>query len=266
LDFAATLDLYWKQSNDPRRLVMSSRTTIASKSVLVTGANRGIGRALVEEALRRGAKRVYAATRQPFAHPDDRVMPVIMDVTDAAQIKAAVESVGSLDILVNNAGIALYDDLSDESVLEQHLAVNLFGPYRVTQAFLPLLVRSGGAVVNNVSLMALAPLPLTPAYAISKAATFNLTQSLRAILAGQGVRVHAVLTGPTDTDMTRGFEIPKASPDSVAQAIFDGVENEEEDIFPDLTSASVAEGWRAGAAKELERQYAPFVPAEALAA
>jgi NAD(P)-dependent dehydrogenase (short-subunit alcohol dehydrogenase family) len=266
LDFAAALDLYWKQSHDPRRLVMSSLTTVAGKSVLVTGANRGIGRALVEEALRRGAERVYAATRQPLAHPDDRVTPVIMDVTDAAQIQAAVESVGSLDILVNNAGVALYDDLSDGSVLEQHLAVNLFGPYRVTQAFLPLLVRSGGAIVNNVSLMALAPLPLTPAYAISKAATFNLTQSLRAILAGQGVRVHAVLTGPTDTDMTRGFEVPKASPDSVAQAIFDGVENEEEDIFPDPTSASVAEGWRGGVAKELERQYAPFVPAQALAA
>ncbi len=98
---------------------MSSRTEVAGKSVLVTGANRGIGRALVEEALRSGAKRVYAATRRPFVHPDDRVTPVTMDVTDATQIKAAVEGVGSLDILVNNAGIALYDDRSDGSVLEQ---------------------------------------------------------------------------------------------------------------------------------------------------
>ncbi len=111
----------------------------------------------------------------------------------------------------------LYDDLSDRAALEQHLAVNLFGTYEVTQAFLPLLTRSGGAIVNNVSMMAFAPLPLTPAYAISKAAAFNLTQSLRALLAGRGVRVHAVLTGPTDTDMTRGFDIPKASPESVAE-------------------------------------------------
>jgi len=81
--------------------------------------------------------------------------------------------------------------------------------------------------------MALAPLPLTPSYAISKAAFFNMTQSLRALLAGQGVTVHAVLTGPTDTDMTRGFEIPKATRESVARGIFDGVENGEEDIFPD---------------------------------
>ena len=129
-------------------------------------------------------------------------------------------------------------------MLEQHLAVNLFGTYAVTQAFLPLLTRSDGAIVNNVSMMAFAPLPLTPAYAISKAAAFNMTQSLRALLAGRGVRVHAVLTGPTDTDMTRGFEIPKASPESVARAIFDGVENEEEDIFPDPLSASLADSWR----------------------
>src|SRR5580692_6431122 len=112
------------------------------------------------------------------------------------------------------------------------------------EAFLPLLTRSRGSIVNNVSLMALAPLPLTPSYALSKAAAFNMTQSLRALLAGQGVRVHAVLTGPTDTDMTRGFDIPKSSPESVARAIFDGLDNDEEDIFPDPLSASLAESWR----------------------
>lgn len=233
--------------------------TIAGKTVLVTGATRGIGRALVAEALSRGAKRVYAGTRQPFAHPDARVTPIALDVTSAAQIQAAAGHVDSLDILINNAGLALYDDLSDRDVLEQHLAVNLFGPYEVTQAFLPQLTRAKGAIVNNLSLMALAPLPLTPAYAISKAAAFNLTQSLRALLAGQGVRVHAVLTGPTDTDMTRGFDIPKASAESVARAIFDGVENGEEDIFPDPTSASLADGWRDGVAKAFERQNAAFV-------
>jgi NAD(P)-dependent dehydrogenase (short-subunit alcohol dehydrogenase family) len=240
--------------------------TIADKAVLVTGANRGIGQALAEEALRRGAKRVYAGTRQPLAHSDRRVTPLTLDVTDAAQIQAAVESVESLDVLINNAGIALYDDLSDRAALEQHLAVNLFGPWGVTQAFLPLLTRSRGAIVNNVSMMALAPFPLTPAYAISKAAAFNLTQSLRALLAGRGVTVHAVLTGPTDTDMTRGLDIPKASPESVARAIFDGVENGEEEIFPDPMSQSMADSWRGGAAKALERQNAAFVAAEPLAA
>jgi NAD(P)-dependent dehydrogenase (short-subunit alcohol dehydrogenase family) len=240
--------------------------TIAGKTVLVTGATRGIGQALVAEALSRGAKRVYAGTRQPFAYPDARVTPIALDVTSEAQIQAAAGHVDSLDILINNAGLALYDDLSDRDVLEQHLAVNLFGPYAVTQAFLPQLTRAKGAIVNNLSLMALAPLPLTPAYAISKAAAFNLTQSLRALLAGQGVRVHAVLTGPTDTDMTAGFDIPKASPESVAQAIFDAVVNGEEDIFPDPASASVADSWRSGAAKALERQNAAFVHPQSTAA
>jgi NAD(P)-dependent dehydrogenase (short-subunit alcohol dehydrogenase family) len=232
---------------------------ITDQSVLVTGANRGIGQALVEEALRRGAKRVYAGTRQPLVHPDQRVTPLNLDVTEAAQIQEAVEKVESLDLLINNAGLALYDDLSDRAAIEQSLAVNFFGPYAVTQAFLPLLTESRGAVVNNVSVMALAPLPLTPAYAISKTAAFNMTQSLRALLAGQGVRVHAVLTGPTDTDMTRGFEIPKASPESVARAIFDGVERGEEDIFPDPMTAPMAESWRSGLVKAMELENAAFV-------
>ena len=233
--------------------------TMAGKSVLVTGANRGIGQALVEEALGRSAGRVYAGTRQPLAHPDGRVTPLALDVTSAAQIQAAAGQVESLDVLINNAGIWLFDDLSDRAALERHLAVNFFGTYAVTQAFLPLLTRSKGTIVNNVSLMALAALPLTPAYSISKAAAFSLTQSLRALLAGQGVRVHAVLTGPVDTDMTRGFDIPKASAKSVARAIFDGVENGEEEIFPDPTSASLADDWRDEVAKAFERQNAAFV-------
>ena len=237
--------------------------TIADKTVLVTGANRGIGQALVTEALRRGAKRVYAGTRQPLDHPDERVTPLALDVTDRAQIQAAADQIESLDLLINNAGIALYDDLTDRAALERSLAVNFFGMYDVTQAVLPQLTRSKGAIVNNVSLMALAPFPITPAYAISKAAAFNLSQSLRALLAGRGVRVHAALTGPTDTDMTRGFEIPKATPASVARAILDAVDNGEEEIFPDPMSAAIADGWRSGVAKELERQNAAFAPAAA---
>jgi NAD(P)-dependent dehydrogenase (short-subunit alcohol dehydrogenase family) len=236
--------------------------TIADKAVLVTGANRGIGRALVDEALSRAAGRVYAGTRQPLAHPDGRVTPLALDVTSTAQIQAAAGQVESLDVLINNAGIWLFDDLSDRAALERHLAVNLFGTYGMTQAFLPLLIRSRGVIVNNVSLIAFAALPLTPAYSVSKAAAFSLTQSLRALLADRGVRVHAVLTGPVDTDMTRGFEIPKASAESVARAIFDGVENGDEEIFPDPFSASIAESWRTGAIKALERQNAALLAAE----
>jgi NAD(P)-dependent dehydrogenase (short-subunit alcohol dehydrogenase family) len=235
--------------------------TITGKAVLVTGANRGIGRALVEEALSRGAKRVYAGTRQPFLHSDPRVRPLNFDVTDAAQIQRAVDAVESLDILINNAGLAVDDDLSDPSALERHLAVNLFGTHAVIQGFLPLLTRSGGAVVNNLSLNAVAALPILPAYSVSKAAAFSLTQSLRAILAPRGVRVHAVLTGPVDTDMTRGLDIPKAPPESVAQGVFDGLDNDQDEIFPDPVSGALAELWYDGPAKGLERQFATLLTA-----
>jgi len=236
--------------------------TIADRAVLVTGANRGLGRALVEEALRRGAQRVYAGTRQPLTHSDRRVTPLTLDVTDAAQVQAAVQRVGSLDVLVNNAGVDLHGEVSDRVLLERHLAVNLFGTYGVTQAFVPLLTRSRGAIVNVLSVAAVAALPFTPTYSISKAAALNLTQALRALLAARGVRVHAVLAGPIDTEMTRYLDIPKASPQSVAQAVFDGVENGEEEIFPDPLSASMAEGWRGGTAKALERQFAALIDAE----
>ncbi|WP_280246713.1 SDR family NAD(P)-dependent oxidoreductase [Nocardia abscessus] len=237
-------------------------TAITDKIVLITGANRGIGRALLEEALRRGAQQVYAGTRESFAHPDERVTPLLLDVTDAAQTQQAVQAVPSLDILVNNAGVAIYDDLEDRAVLERHLAVNLFGIHGVTQAFLPLLARSRGVIVNNVSVAAFAPLPIIPAYSISKAAALSLTQSQRALLADQGIRVHAVFAGPTDTDMSREFDVPKAAPESVARAILDGVENQEEDIFPDSMSQTMAVGWQSSPAKALEREYAAITAAE----
>ena len=235
--------------------------TIEGKAILVTGANRGIGLALVNEALTRGAKRVYGASRNAVTHPDDRLTSVTMDITDAAQIRRAAGEIDTLDILINNAGLASYDDLSDPGVLERHLAVNLFGTYSVTQAFLPLLTRSEGAIVNNLSVNALAPLPLIPSYSISKAAAFNMTQSLRVLLGARGVRVHAVLTGPVDTDMTKGLDIPKATAESVARAIFDGVEQGLDEIFPDPMSQSLARSWRSGTAKVLERQYSSLLAA-----
>jgi NAD(P)-dependent dehydrogenase (short-subunit alcohol dehydrogenase family) len=240
--------------------------TLEGKTILVTGANRGIGRAIVTEALARGAARVYAGTRQPYAHPDPRVTTLQLDITDEEQVRAAAAQAGSLDILVNNAGVFEFDDLSDREALERHLAVNLFGTYRVTQAFLPSLIASRGAIVNNVSIASLAPIPVTPAYSLSKAAAFSMTQSLRMLLAGQGVRVHAVLTGPVDTDMVRALPIPKASPESVAQGIFDAVEIGEEDIFPDPMSQAIADDWLAGPAKGIERQNAALVPVPAVLA
>jgi NAD(P)-dependent dehydrogenase (short-subunit alcohol dehydrogenase family) len=239
---------------------------IAGKTVLVTGANRGLGRSLVDEALRRGAKRVYAGARQPMAVLDERVAPLTLDISDPAQIHDAVERVESLDILINNAGVSVPDDLSDRSAFDRHLAVNLYGTLDVTRAFLPLLTRSHGAVVNIVSLGAVAAVPVLPAYSVSKAASLSLTQSLRALLAARGVGVYAVMPGPIDTDMVRDLDIPKAPPVDVARAILDGVERGEEEIFPDPLSEMVAAGWRAGVAKQLERQNAEMVQTDPIAA
>ena len=238
--------------------------TIADKAILITGANRGIGRALVEEALARGAKRVYAGTRGGGLDiTDPRVTPLALDVTNPEQIQRAADSIDGLDVLdvlINNAGVAIYDNLTEQDAIQQHLAVNLFGVLNVTRAFLPLLKRAKGAIINNVSLVALAPLPLISGYSISKAAALNMTQSLRAYLAGQGVSVHAVILGPIDTDMNRGFDIPKAAPAAAAQGIFDGLDKGDEEIFPDPASQEAAEGWRAGVSKALERRFAAFVP------
>jgi NAD(P)-dependent dehydrogenase (short-subunit alcohol dehydrogenase family) len=238
---------------------MDDPNRIEGKAILVTGANRGIGQALVEEALKRGAKRVYAGTRQTVTHPHSRVTPLPLDVTDAAQIRAAVQSVDSLDILINNAGLALWDDLTDRVAIEQSLAVNFYGPYDVSQAFLPLLSASRGAIVNIGSIAAWAALPVVPAYSISKAAAFSLSQALRALLAGRGISVHAAMLGPVDTDMNRGVDMPKAPTAAVARAIFDGVQSGDDEIFPDPVSASMEEDWRRGAAKALERENAALV-------
>jgi NAD(P)-dependent dehydrogenase (short-subunit alcohol dehydrogenase family) len=231
---------------------------ISDATVLVTGANRGLGKALVDEALRRGAKRIYAGARQPFSHADSRVIPLVLDITDAAKIRAAVQEVDTLDVLINNAGISLLNDLSDRTALERLLAVNLYGPYDVTQAFLPMLARSRGAIVNVLSLASLAAVPFDPLYSISKAAAFSLSQSMRALFAGRGVQVHVALPGPIDTEMTRSLDIPKSSPESVARGIFDGVEKGEEEIFPDPMSETIVDGWRISAVKALQRQFAGY--------
>lgn len=234
---------------------------IANKTILITGANRGIGEALVTEALRRGAARIYAGTRGPLRHPEGRVTPIALDVTDETQIRRVAQELRGLDLLVNNAGIALYDDLVKLDTIERQLAVNCFGSLRVAHALLPLLERSRGAIANILSLAALAPVPVIPGYSISKAAALSMTQSLRLSLAGRGVAVHAVFLGPVDTDMNRGFEIPKVSPASAAMGILDGLETGEEDIFPDPASRPVADGYRNGIAKTLEREFsAPPAP------
>ena len=137
---------------------------------------------------------------------------------------------------------------------------------REVAAFLPLLTRTNGAIVNVLSTAAAAAVPGIPSYSLSKAAAWSATQSLRALLAARGVSVHAVFAGPMDTEMSRELPVPKASTASVARAIFDAVQGGEDDIFPDPTSATLAQSWRTGAVKEMERQTAAHVGAAPIAA
>ncbi len=228
-------------------------------TIMITGANRGLGAALVAEALSRGARRVYAGTRRPLPVVDHRVTPVRLDVTDAGDIAAVAREIDELDMLINNAGVLRYDDLTDYGSLNEHLAVNLFGPRALTQALLPRLIDARGRLVNILSIAALAPLPVTPAYSLSKAAAFSMTQSLRALLAATGVRVHAVLAGPIDTDMIRDVQLPKAAPADVAHAVFDGVLVGRDEIFPDPMSAAISAAWDGGALKAMEQANARYL-------
>jgi len=238
---------------------------VSQKTVLITGANRGIGRALVEEALARGAKIVYAGTRNgKIDIADKRVTPLALDVTDQAQTQWAAREVPSLDVLVNNAGISLYERLEDADLIAQIMAVNFYGILNVTRAFLPQLKQSKGAIVNNLSLAGVAPLPMIPAYSASKAAALSITQSFRMLLKSQSVSVHAAIIGPTETDMTTGLHIPKNAAAATAAGIYDGLMNGEEDIFPDPASQMAAQGWRNGIAKALEQQFFGLVQPSAV--
>ncbi|WP_159605416.1 SDR family NAD(P)-dependent oxidoreductase [Agromyces humi] len=242
---------------------MATDNSLEGRTILVTGARRGLGRALVEEALDRGATHVYAATRTPFDHPDARVTLLRLDVADPRSIERSAAQVPELDLLINNAAIGMYDDLTDRGMLEHHLEVNVLGPLTLTNALLHALRARSGTVVNLGSIAALANLPIMPSYSISKAALLSLSQAQRGLLARHGVRVHAVLAGPIDTDMTRELAIPKTAPSLVASAVYDGLERGDDEIFPDPASQHFEEAWNNGPLKAFERANAAFLaPAE----
>lgn len=218
-----------------------SKTKIEGSVALVTGANRGIGRAITEALLARGAKKVYAAARRVESVADlaerhgDRVEALALDVTVADQVHAAAERAKDLEILINNAGVAVGGGLVDDSIVEAaraEMEVNYFAPLHLLQSFAPILAANGGgAIVNLASVAGLSSFPFFPTYSASKAAAHSLTQAARALLGGTSV--HGVYPGPVDTDMAEEIEMDKASPESVANAILDGLEAGDADIFPD---------------------------------
>src|SRR4051794_10428354 len=198
---------------------------------LVTGANRGIGRALTEALLARGATKVYATARDlqalgPVRHP--RLVPLLLDVTDAAQIRVVAEAVQDIRLVISNAGVTFAHDFTESTDVDharREMEVNYFGPLQLIQRLAPALAKNGGgAVVTVGSIAGLTNVPMFPTYSASKGALHSLTQAARALLGRQGTAVFGVYPGPVDTDMSRELKIPKASARDVAVAILDGIE------------------------------------------
>jgi NAD(P)-dependent dehydrogenase (short-subunit alcohol dehydrogenase family) len=215
---------------------------ITGKTALVTGANRGIGASIAAALLEAGAARVYAAMRTvPADAARPNLIPLALDVTDAAQIAAAVRECGDVQILVNNAGIALGQPLlapADPLAAEREMRVNYFGTLAMCRAFAPVLEKNGGgAIVNVLSILGRVSMPQLGSYSASKAAAFSLTQAIRAELAAQGTLVIGVLPAFVDTDMARRVTTPKLPPQAIGQSIIDALRNGTEDVYPGPASA-----------------------------
>lgn len=242
---------------------------IEGKVVLVTGANGGIGQALVRALLDRGAAKVYAAARTTSSvcsvegHDVNKVVGVKLDITDAAEVAAAVKKCADVDILINNAGVNRCVSLLGLAGMEaarEEMKVNFFGTLAMCRAFVPVLAsRGGGAIVNVCSIIGLVNLPLNGTYCASKAAVHSMLQGLRGELAARNTLVVGAYPGPVETRMTAGQEMPKATPAKVADAILTGLENDDEDIFPDSMSQDI-HAQLAKDAKQAEKQFASMVP------
>lgn len=230
---------------------------------LVTGSNRGLGRALVSALLEAGAAKVYAAARnvREVAADDPRVVPLELDTSKPAQIAAAAHGAGDVTLLVNNAGVASSANVltATQAAMDTDFRTNVYGTLAVIKAFVPVLerARGGAAVVNVLSLASLGSVPSMGGYSASKAAAYSITQSLRPQLKGRHIEVLAALPGPIDTDMVKDLQLPKASPADVAKGVLAGVERGEEDIFPDPMAQQMGALW-SKSPKEFERAFASF--------
>lgn len=231
-------------------------------TIFITGANRGIGRALLEELTKhRGIKRIYAAARKTEDLKDfaeDLVVPIKLDITDRAQVKAVAEKTGDTTVLINNAGVLAFGSLLDSplEMIVRDLETNYYGTLNMIRAFAPLIDNNGGgAIVNVLTLVSLASMAGIGGYSASKAAAFSLTQAVRAELKSKNISVHGVFPGAIDTEMTAGMEMPKTSPQIVAAAIIKGITDGTEDIFPDPMSEQMSQIWLENP-KELEKTFA----------
>jgi NAD(P)-dependent dehydrogenase (short-subunit alcohol dehydrogenase family) len=225
-------------------------------TVLITGANRGLGLAFAREALARGARKVYAAARDPASVTLPGVVPLKLDVTNPDDIAAAARACGDVTLLINNAGIAATGGfLAEGSVeaAERHLATNFFGPLRLTQAFAPVLAANGGgAILNVLSVVSWISGPLLGNYGMSKAAAWALTNGTRIELREQKTQVLGLHVGFIDTDLTTGLDVPKLAPDAVVRTTFDALEAGASEILADDFTRQVHAGLSADPAVYLQ--------------
>ncbi len=233
-------------------------TELAHQTVLVTGANRGMGREFVRQLLDRGVAKVYAAARDPqsVVVEDARVTPVRLDVTDAGSVARAAELAVDVSVVVNNAGIARSASVldPDTATLRAELETNLFGTLAVTSAFADRLVKRSGVLVNLASVASW--LPVSGTYGVSKAAVWSATDSLRLELGPRGVQVVGVYVGYVDTDMTAGIDAAKSRPEDVVRQVLDGVEKGEVEVLADDITRTV----RAGLHQPIQARLASFLP------
>jgi NAD(P)-dependent dehydrogenase (short-subunit alcohol dehydrogenase family) len=226
---------------------------------LVTGANRGIGRALVDALLAAGAARIYATARRPEQIAQrDRVVALRLDLNEARDVEQLAPKAGDVTLLINNAGVLGSWSLltSPRADVERDFATNFFGTLDATRALFPVIERNGGgAIVNVLTVTSLASMPALGGYSAAKAAAFSMTQALRAELKPRKIAVHSVFPGPVDTEMTKAISIAKTRPEVVARAIVEGIARGEEDILPDPMAREVFATWTRDP-KALERQFA----------
>lgn len=219
---------------------------IKNSVVLITGANRGLGLSLAKAMLKAGASKVYAGARDPASVTQDGVQALKLDVTNAADIAAAVQACGDVTIVINNAGVDLGSAVmapGAEQTVRSELEINFFGPLAMSQAFAPVLARNGGgAIVNILSALSWVNMAKHGTYSITKSAAWSLTNGTRAELAGQNTQVVGVHVGYMETGMTDGIDAAKVSPDDVAQTIVDAVEAGKDEVLADGTAQYVKAG------------------------
>ncbi len=223
---------------------------LSGKTVLVTGANRGIGFAIVKALLNRGVSKIYAGARDPKKLPDfgdARIRPLTLDITNKEQVAAAAKTAGDINVLINNAGVAAFSSILDGplDLVERDMNTNYFGTLDMIRTFVPVLEgKEGAAIVNVVTIAAFANFPMVGGYSASKSALFSLSQGIRIELASKAIAVHTVNPGPIDTELASEFPTDKADADQTAENIIVGLENDEADIFPDEMGRQMFDVWK----------------------